>query len=84
MYQFKNIVIPLGGSSYPFKKSYCNPFERPAGAIRSKTIANFLNCSSQSVEKQHKPLFVKKNLQPFELCASRSTEKTYQPPEVSY
>ena len=46
--------------------NYCHPFERLAGAIRSETIANFSNCSSQSVEKTQDGIRAKKNShQPF-------------------
>ena len=48
--------------------NYCHPFERLAGAIRSETIANFSNCSSQSVEKTQDGIRAKKNShQSFEL-----------------
>ena len=64
-------------------KNHCHPFERLAGAIRFKTIANFSNCSSQSVEKTHKTLLVQKNHnhQLFELVdpatsRSRASEKS--------
>ena len=69
----QNVVIPSNGSSYPFKKNYCHPFERLAGAICSKAaIANFSNSSSQSVKKNTRRYSSKTKSSAVRASASRS------------
>ena len=74
-------------------RKYCHPFERLelfvrkiyylfeslSEAIRSKTIANFSNCSSKSIEKTQDVIRAKKNYQLFELVQLSHSKKIIQP-----
>ena len=51
MYQFRKYCHPFDSSSYPSKNTIAILSKGSPGAIRYKTIADFLNYSFESVEK---------------------------------